>query len=145
MQIRQKPVIKYVLAASLAVNLVLGGLFVAWKVESGHRKEGFRIESALERIAAKLPKADGEALKTALQADRNALLEQRAAVREAHEAIRAALQAEPFDAAALEQAFERSHAARQAMAAAVEHVIIAAAPTMSHEGRSELSNWRKHR
>ncbi|MFO0997330.1 MAG: periplasmic heavy metal sensor [Alphaproteobacteria bacterium] len=141
----QRIPIKYVLAVSLAVNAALGGVLVAWSVESGHRPKEFRIEATMERVAAGLPKADGEKLMAVVHANEEELLARRTVLHAAQDAVRAAIAAEPFDPAVLTQAFEHSRAARQAMGEAVENIIVSAAPTMSAEGRKRLSDWRKYR
>ena len=124
------------LALSLGLNLFLGGWLVTQGFVPSHRdKFSVPPEKAAETIAKRLPAGDGEILRHVIATHTPQL---NAAHREAQEAmrhLRETIVAAPLDPAALRDAFEKMHAARQNERGLFADAIIVALPQMTEEGR----------
>ena len=135
------PAPRWLLLASLAVNLFLVGLIAAllWR-EPGPVDRS--VSARVEEIASALPRADGDKLRAEFSANRAGVEGTRAKYEEGREAIRQALRREPFDGAALRDAMTRTRTARQDFDAALQSVIAKAAADMSACGRAAMADWR---
>lgn len=135
------PAPRWLLLASLAINLFLAGLIAAflWREPAPvDRTVGTRIEE----IASFLPRADGDKLRAEFSANRASVEGTRAKYEESREAIRQALRREPFDAVALRDAMTRTRTRRQEFDTALQNVFAKAATDMSAGGRAAMADWR---
>jgi uncharacterized membrane protein len=135
------PAPRWLLLASLALNLFLIGLIAALLLRQPTPVD-VSVAGRIERLATDLPRADGDKLRDAFQSNRAGVEGARASFEETRDAFRAVLRREPFDAAALQEAMARSRAARQEFDAALQGVLARAAAEMSPAGRTALADWR---
>lgn len=134
------------LAVSLALNLFLGGMMIAWHMRPPPPPPpGPWFERMIQRMSGDLSPADREVLQASYQARRPDLERMDKDVVAAREQVGAAMRAEPFDPAALEQAMAQARDAREPVVETVEQAVAEAAAKMSPEGRKKLSDWRKGR
>lgn len=96
---------------------------------------GFEID----RMAARLPEADGKVLKQAFESRSGDIKAAQAALRDASGAVRKALTAEPFEAKAVDAAMAKVTQERMQMQQALQGVFATAAAEMSKEGRERLA------
>jgi uncharacterized membrane protein len=134
--------LRWAFLASLAINLFFIGVSATHAVRNqidtpGHFKPGLRLDA----MVATLPPADGAKLRAALDADMDKVGSALGAYRDAQAIARAALQAEPFDAAALERALADIRAKRAVLQQNLQAVVSKAAPEMSADGRKRLADW----
>ncbi|OYW43683.1 MAG: hypothetical protein B7Z45_00780 [Azorhizobium sp. 12-66-6] len=140
---------RLLLVASLALNLFFVGLAVAVAIQEARERTAVPAPVALDRspaaridrLAAALPAADAQALRTRFQGALGVIDAAQTASRVAQDKVRAALAAEPFDSAAADTALTQLREARRALWRALHGVIIAAAGEMSAEGRARLASW----
>ena len=137
---------RWLLLASLALNLFfigIAGSMVArhWLTKPADRSDAARFE----RIAATLPAADAEQLRTQFAAQRAAIEAGRQTIGQKQDGIRAALRTEPFDVDALRTSMAESRAARETFYQLLQGVILSAASQMSPAGRAKLADWRSSR
>jgi uncharacterized membrane protein len=140
---------RIILLASLAFNLFFLGAVGAIAVRHYSRHPPGVVVLApsrtaaerIDRLAATLPFADAEKLRSEFRANQAALETAHADYRKAQETIRTALRAEPFDVDALRSAMAQARAAKQSLDVALQEVVAAAAAQMSPAGRVKLSEW----
>jgi uncharacterized membrane protein len=135
-------VLRWAFLASLALNVFFIGASATHAVRnqidtSGHFKPGLKLDA----MVATLPPADGAKLRAALDADMDKVGVALTAYRDAQARARAALQGEPFDSPAFDQALADIRAKRQVLQQTLQAVVSKAAPTMSPEGRKQLGDW----
>ncbi len=124
------------LVASLALNLFLGGMVIADVVKSAGAGTAVGPRRSL---SAALPADDRSALRTELDAARDAYGVQRREIREAVDEVRSALRADPFDPEVLEAALERARDRGLSARALAHRALVAAAGRMSADGRATLA------
>ena len=95
----------------------------------------------MERLAAPLPSADADKLRAAFAVRATEAEAERAALNRAYERVQAALRAQPFEAGELRAAMAQARAVRPVYEQIMQEVLIAAASTMSNEGRTRLAEW----
>ncbi|MDJ0387754.1 periplasmic heavy metal sensor [Roseomonas sp. E05] len=122
--------LKGLLGASLALNLVLGALL--WQDSAPDLPPVSRMQAHIERI---LPEPDRSAFRRAMEAGRPAYEPARAALRDSHAAVRAALTREPFDPAALRAAMAASRERWGEFGQLFEDSLAAGLSAISPEGR----------
>ena len=125
------------LALSVAVNLLLGGILVGRAFTKPHRGDVAREVPALhapEREERRGP------LRKLYREHGEEFREKRRAIGEAREAARTALEAEPFDRAALENALATLRKETVANQEIMHRQIVAAAENGSPEKRKELGH-----
>jgi len=122
--------LKGLLGASLALNLVLGG--VLWWRSTPDLPPVSRMQAHIERI---LPEPDRSAFQRAMEAGRPRYEPAQAALRESHAAVRAALTREPFDPAVLRAAMAASRERWQEFGRLFEDSLSAGLAAISPEGR----------
>lgn len=139
---------RWLLLASLALNLFFIGVagavlvrhYVAAPPAAGTAAD--RSDAArIERLAATLPAADADILRSQFASRRAAVDSARNVYRGAQETIRAALRGEPFSADAMRAGMAQTRAARQSFDQVLQGVILAAAAEMSPAGRNKLADW----
>lgn len=137
---------RWLLVASLALNLffvgIAGAMGVRYLLDTTQAVDQRNDLSKIERIAARLPAADGDLLRAEYARQRNAVEAARNAIHAKQDKIRAALRTEPFDAAAMRTAQAESRAARESFYQVLHGVVLTAASRMSTVGRNKLADWR---
>lgn len=138
--------IRVFLAISIALNLFLAGMMVAWHMRPPPPPPpGPWFERMIQRMSMDLAPADRDILQAAYQARRGDLDRMDKEVQAARERVAAAMRAQPYDPAALEQAMAQARDVREPVVEIVEQAVAEAAAKMSPEGRVKLSDWRKGR
>lgn len=137
---------RWLLLTSLALNLFFIGVGGALllpndnvDVASQTARNERSVATRIERIAATLPSADAERLRSAYQARRDEIDGTRAAYRDRQDDVRAALRAHPFDLDALKAAMADMRAARQAFDRKIHDFFAQQASEMSPAGRQKLA------
>jgi uncharacterized membrane protein len=138
---------RWLLLVSLALNLFFigagGALLVRHYAAPAavtpplDRSVGARIE----RLAATLPAADADILRSEYRANASRLDAVRDGYRSAQDEVRRVLRAEPFDPEAMRTAMTATRTARQGFDQMLQDVIAAAAAKMSVAGRNKLADW----
>jgi uncharacterized membrane protein len=130
------------LLGSLALNLFFIGIAVALAIRAPAPSTWDRdVFVRAERLAATLPPADADVLRSEMQADRDAIASLQSKYYASREAIRATLRKEPFEPAAMRQAMTATRASRQAYDQAIQGAFAVAASKMTPAGRVALANW----
>ena len=139
---------RWLLVGSLALNLffvgTIGALAVRLYVMPAPQAAAERPRTAaarIERLAAPLPAADAEKLRTAFRAREAAAESARDTLNRAFERMQAALRAQPFDPAQLRAALADVRTTRPAYEQVMQEIYLAAATAMSPEGRARLADW----
>jgi uncharacterized membrane protein len=136
---------------SLSLNLFFVGVFAAYLLR--HYVSAPAATSVIdrspaariERLAATLPAADAEKLRSEFRNRQATVDVARENYRRAQDVIRRILRADPFDPAAMRGAMADTRAARQAFDQALQAVIVSAAEQMSVAGRNKLADWPSSR
>lgn len=138
---------RWLLVGSLALNLffigTLGALALRHYVMPAQQTAAERPRTAaarIERLAAPLPVADADKLRIAFRAREGAAEGARDTLNRAFERVQAALRAQPFEPAQLRAALAEVRAVRPAYEQAMQEIYLAAAITMSAEGRARLAD-----
>ncbi|MGA8966712.1 MAG: periplasmic heavy metal sensor, partial [Pseudolabrys sp.] len=95
----------------------------------------------VERLAATLPPADAEILRSRINASRAAIEDAQAAYHTAQDQIHEVLRQEPFDVEAMRAAMAKTRAGRQAFDQTIQGVFAGIAANISPAGRQALANW----
>ncbi len=132
---------RWLLLGSLALNLFFIGIAIAMAVRGPPppRTWDRDVFVRTERLAERLPKADGDILIAQMNANRNAIEATQKQYRDAQEAIRDSFRKEPFDPVAMRAAMDQTRAARQNFDSALQNAFAAAAASMSQDGRAALA------
>jgi uncharacterized membrane protein len=139
---------RWLLIGSLALNLffvgTIGALALRQIVVPPQAATSERTRTAagrMERLAAPLPPADADKLRAAFAVRATEAEAERAALNRAYERVQAALRAQPFEAGELRAAMAQARSARPVYEQIMQEVLMAAAATMSGEGRARLAEW----
>jgi uncharacterized membrane protein len=129
---------RIVLGRSLALNLLLVGLFaLPWLAAAWPgRPSGLKL--IVERMTTGLPDADADLLRAAFRADQDKLARLFAELRKARAAVSEGLEAQPVDPADLVEALAELRVKEDAFYGAVQETTLRTAPTLSHKGRDHL-------
>jgi len=130
MRLSLSTILKAALGASLALNLVLGGL-LWWRPPSTSPGIG-RMQARIERI---LPEPDRPAFRQAMEAGRSRYEPTLKALSESQGAVHAALEREPFDPNVLRAAMAASRARWGEFSRLFEEVLAEGLSGVSPEGR----------
>jgi uncharacterized membrane protein len=143
---------RLLLVISLALNLffigTIGALAIRHTITPAQPTATERPRTAaarIERLAAGLPAADAEKLRIAFRARDAAAEGARDTLNRAIERIQAGLRAQPFDAAQVRAAMAEARAIRPPYEQIMQEILVAAASTMSQEGRTKLADWPQSR
>jgi uncharacterized membrane protein len=134
------PFRKWVLPASLALNVFLGTVIVMHPRPPRHGPHD--PGSLADKIAEALPPADAAILRQAVAAHVRQLMDGDRAQHQTPEVVKALLAAPTLDEAALRDTLAAHHAARQAMDEALAAIITETVTRISPEGRAALAKWR---
>ena len=99
------------------------------------------VANRLKEIAASLPAADAEVLRSELRTSAIKVASAQADLRLSREELRDNLRADPFDATALGAAMATNRAARENFELVLNGVLVTAAAKMSVVGRNKLADW----
>lgn len=132
---------RWLLLGSLALNLFFIGIAIAMAVRSPPPRIWDRdVFVRTERLAERLPKADGDILIAQMNTNRQTIEATQKQYRDAQEAVRDSFRKEPFDPNAMRAAMDLTRTARQNFDAALQTVFAAAATQMSQDGRAALAD-----
>lgn len=148
----RRPWITILLIASLGLNVFLGGLLAGhWfagpqAVVFGQPRSPGASPSRMitDRMAAALPAEDRPRFEAVMAKHRPTVAEAAARFHEAREKVRDVLAKEPFDRAALDQAFAEQREGNAALQIAIQSSISEAAASLTPEARQRLADWRAH-
>jgi len=133
---------RWLLLGSLALNLFFVGVAIAMAVRAPAPSYWDRnVFVRVERLAATLPPADADILRSRISANRAAIEDAQAAYHTAQDQIHSVLRQEPFDVEALRAAMARTRAGRQAFDQTIQGVFAGIAASISPAGRQALANW----
>lgn len=133
---------RWLLLGSLALNLFFVGIAIAMAVRAPAPPSWDRnVFVRVERIAASLPAADADLLRSQIKANRDSIEDAQAKYRAAQDAIRTMLRQEPFDAAAVQAAMAKARGARQNFDQSIQAIFTSSAGQMSSAGRKALADW----
>jgi uncharacterized membrane protein len=137
---------RWLLLGSLALNLFFVGVAIAMAVRAPAPSYWDRnVFVRVERLAATLPPADADILRSRISANRAAIEDAQAAYHTAQDQIHSVLRQEPFDVEALRAAMARTRAGRQAFDQTIQGVFAGIAASISPAGRQALANWPPRR
>jgi uncharacterized membrane protein len=138
----ERPSSRWLLLASLALNLFFVGIAIAMMVRSPAPSYWDRnVFVRVERLAATLPPADADILRGEIQANRAAIESTQAAYHSAQDSIHDVLRREPFDAEAMRAAMAKTRAARLTSDQTIQGIFVTIASKISPAGRQALANW----
>lgn len=134
---------RWLLLGSLALNLFFIGIAIALAVRPAPPASMWDrdIFVRVERLAAALPPADGDILRSQMKVRHDAIAEAQRNYHATRDMIRAAMRQEPFDANAVQTAMANTRAARQNYDQTIQGAVAAAATQMSSAGRHVLADW----
>ena len=138
---------RWILFVSLALNLFFVGAWAAfaWRHYAWERHRPWSPATRIERLAAALPAADAEKLRSEFRTHQGNIEAAIANFRQAQHGMREALRAEPFNADALRSAMAEARNARGKLDEALQDVIASAGAAMTPEGRRSLADWTPYR
>ena len=145
------PWMKWLLVASLALNLAIagaaGGIFVTHgRMPNGPDLNIVRLvtnEHGLPGFVRSLPAGRKAEFKTVLEEKRRTLMPLRMKVRDMRKDASVALAGEPFDPSRIEAAMDGLHTAEQAVNRAALTILLTAMNQMTPEERAGLQVWRR--
>ena len=132
------------LGASLALNLVFGGLLLTGPGRAPHGAGGGRgFDRMVARIEHALPEADRPAFRAVLDAERGRYEDTLAELRAAQREVDAAMAREPFDAVALRAAMAAWSGRWAAFSTAFTDTLVHAMAAVSPQGRAQVAAARR--
>jgi hypothetical protein len=143
----------YVAAASLALNCFFLAFAGAQQLRARHperilaivgsdRISGAIAESILAQLPEKLPRADGELMRSAFAKNMPDLITLRVQLAQADEQVRADVARRPFDNERLRADMLKSRMIRRQFGPLVEEMLLEVLPKLSDEGRLAISQYR---
>ena len=133
---------RWLLLGSLALNLFFLGVAIAMAVRAPAPSYWDRnVFVRVERLAATLPPADADILRSRINASRTAIEDAQTAYHTAQDQIHEVLRQEPFDVEAMRAAMAKTRAGRQAFDQTIQGVFAGVAASLSPAGRQALANW----
>jgi len=137
---------RWLLLGSLALNLFFVGVAVALAIRAPAPLTWDRnVFVRVERLAATLPPADGEIVRSQMQARHDSIADAQTKYQSAREEIRETLRQDPFSADDMRAAMAKTRAARQNFDQVIQGVFADVAAQMSPAGRHALADWRAKR
>lgn len=133
----------YLLVASLAGNMLLGGAMVAHIVHRPPPPGGPMrdIERFVDRATRELSPADGELLRKAFVEERPSLERMRDVIDGMRAALQAGLLAPRFDGDALLATFDKAHEEENEVRHRLDRKMVEVLSRMSDEGRHKLAEF----
>lgn len=133
---------RWLLLGSLALNLFFVGVAIAMAIRAPAPSYWDRnVFVRVERLAATLPPADADILRSRISANRPAIEEAQNSYHTAQDGIHEVLRQEPFDVEAMRAAMAKTRMARQAFDQTIQGVFAGVAASVSPAGRQALANW----
>ena len=132
---------RWLLLGSLALNLFFVGVATAMLIRAPAPTWDRNVFVRVERVAATLPPADADLLRSRINANYAAIDDAQNAYQTARDSIRTTLRQDPFDGEAMRTAMAKTRVARQAFDQTIQGVFAGAAPQMSSAGRHALADW----
>jgi len=133
---------RWLLLVSLALNLFFIGAAVAMAIRAPAPSYWDKsVFVRVERLAAMLPPADADLVRSSMNANHAAIEQAQAKYQAARERIHDVLRKEPFNPADLRAAMAETRGARQAYDTLIHGVFADDAPRMSPAGRQALADW----
>ena len=133
---------RWLLLVSLALNLFFVGVAIAMAVRAPAPSYCDRnVFVRVERLAATLPPADADILRSRINANRAAIEETQTAYHTAQDGIHEVLRQEPFDVEVMRAAMAKTRTARLAFDQTIQGVFAGIAASISPAGRQALANW----
>ena len=133
---------RWLLLGSLALNLFFVGVAIAMAIRAPAPSYWDRnVFVRVERLAATLPPADADTLRSRISANRPAIEETQNSYHTAQDSIHEVLRREPFDVEAMRAAMAKTRMARQAFDQTIQGVFAGIAASISPAGRQALANW----
>ena len=132
---------RWLLLGSLALNLFFAGVAAAMFIHAPAPTWDRNVFVRVERVAATLPPADADLLRSRINANYAAIDDAQNAYQTARDLIRATLRQDPFDGEAMRTAMAKTRAARQTFDQTIQGVFAGVAPQMSSAGRHALADW----
>jgi uncharacterized membrane protein len=133
---------RWLLLGSLALNLFFVGVAIAMAIRTPAPSYWDRnVFVRVERLAATLPPADADILRSQISAKRPAIEETQNSYHTAQDGIHQVLRQEPFDVEAMRAAMAKTRMARQAFDQTIQGVFAGIAASISPAGRQALANW----
>ena len=137
---------RWLLLGSLALNLFFVGIAVAMFIRGPAPRHWDRnVFVRVERLANTLPQADAQILRSAMNANHDAITKAQDAYRNARDDIRATLRQDPFKVEAMRAAVAKASATRQTYDQVIRGLFTDAAAKMSPAGRHALADWPRGR
>jgi uncharacterized membrane protein len=103
------------------------------------------LAGRFNRIAASLPPADAQIMRTQLRHEAQKVASAQADLRLSQDDVRKSLRADPFDPDAMRQAMAENRSARENFDQVLHDMIATAASQMSIVGRTKLADWPAER
>jgi uncharacterized membrane protein len=136
---------RWLLLGSLALNLFFVGVAVAMAIRApAPPRWDPDVFVRVERLAGALPAADAALVRSAMQANHDAIASAQANYHSARDDIRTALREDPFKVEVMRAAMGKTRAARQNFDQVIQGVFADLAPQLSPEARHTLANWRNN-
>jgi uncharacterized membrane protein len=133
---------RWLLLGSLALNLFFLGVAIAMAVRAPAPSYWDRnVFVRVERLAATLPPADADILRSRINANRTAIEDAQTAYHTSQDQIHEVLRQEPFDVEVMRAAMAKTRAGRQAFDQTIQGVFAGVAASLSPAGRQALANW----
>jgi len=133
---------RWLLLGSLALNLFFIGVAIAMAIRAPAPSYWDRnVFVRVERLAATLPPADADILRSQISANRPTIEETQNTYHAAQDNIHEVLRREPFDVEAMRAAMAKTRMARQAFDQTIQGVFAGIAASISPAGRQALANW----
>lgn len=129
------------LAASLAVNLFIGGVILGRQFRGDDGPKGGpreRVEFNLRRLAAYLPESEQDALREILKEHRRNLRAHFRDMRQSEQRVKNLLGAETVDLPALEAALEAHQTRAEELKAPLRDIILNVVAKLDHDTRQAL-------
>ena len=132
----------WLLLGSLALNLFFVGVALAMIIRAPAPSYWDpNVFVRVERLAATLPPADAEILRSQINANHAAIEDTQTKYHSARQHIHEILRQEPFDVAAMRAATAQTRAARLNFDQTIQGVFADIAAKISPAGRQALANW----
>ena len=134
---------RWLLLGSLALNLFFVGVAIAMLIRGPEPPPTWdrNVFVRVDRIAATLPPADGNVLRSSINNIQPALEAAQTEYRASQDSIRNAVRQEPFSVEAMRAAMTKTRAARQNFDQILQGAFADAAAKMSPSGRQALAAW----
>ena len=129
----------YLLVASLAGNMLMGGVFAARFLHHPPPGPEHAVRRFVERASDVLPPEDAEILRRALEAERETLVRMGGNMEELRRRLEAGVTASPFDPQAVSRAFEAARTTDAELRRRLDDKVVEVLSRMSEEGRRRLA------